>query len=169
MARISTKAGDRGDTRLADGTLVKKSALRVEAYGTVDELNSFIGLAAVTAGGKLKERLRRIQGELLVVGSDLATPLEKEQFRIEAAAVERLDKEEDEMEAALPPLKRFILPGGSETAARLHAARAVCRRAERLAVALSEKEEVNPEALKYLNRLSDWLFLAARMADGESG
>jgi len=160
LSRIYTRTGDDGTTGLGDGSRVDKDSLRVEAYGTVDELNSLVGL--VIAAGPDKEVnacLTRTQHELFDLGGELCMPgfnTVPERF------VEQLEHDLDRFNADLPPLKDFILPGGCETAARCHVARAVCRRAERLVVSLAKVEDVNTHSLKYLNRMSDLLFVMAR-------
>jgi cob(I)alamin adenosyltransferase len=169
LDRIYTRAGDAGKTSLGDGTRVPKTDVRIEAYGTVDELNAALGL--VLAGGvepELRAPLERIQNELFDLGADLSVPLEdakRERLRIERAQVDALEELCDRANEGLQPLRSFVLPGGTETAARLHLARTVCRRAERLAVALDAERGVNSEALAYLNRLSDLLFVLARAAN----
>ena len=173
LTRIYTRGGDQGETSLSDGTRVKKSALRVEAMGTVDEANAAIGLARLETGSHAKagpdHMLARIQNDLFDMGADLSTPEgsggAKGPLRILASQVERLEHEIDAMNAELQPLDSFVLPGGTELAAALHLARTVVRRAERLAVALADRETVNPEAIKYLNRLSDHLFVLARVSN----
>ena len=173
MARIYTRAGDRGETGLIGGRRVRKDDPRVEAYGTVDELNAVVGWArAACDDPSLGRRLERIQAELFDLGADLADPApagEDRRARVGPPHVERLEREIDEFDRALPPLDRFILPGGSELAARLHVARVTARRAERRVVALAARESVSPDAVRYLNRLSDWLFVAARAANLRSG
>jgi cob(I)alamin adenosyltransferase len=179
LNKIYTKSGDKGTTALATGERVPKHALRIESYGTTDETNSVIGIARLhtQAMPKLDAMLGRIQNELFDLGADLATPekdekLEYEPLRILDAQVTRLEAEIDEMNAALAPLRSFILPGGTPAASYLHLARTVCRRAERQVTALMElpHERVSEAALKYLNRLSDFLFVAARFANlGEDG
>jgi cob(I)alamin adenosyltransferase len=164
MARIATGAGDQGNTGLADGRRVPKSDPRIQAYGAVDELNSILGLALLQISSRMTPTLQRVQRELFDLGADLA--LAKGGPRITKEHVARLDAELDELEAKLPPLKSFILPGGSEGAARLHHARTVCRRAERELVAM---HEYLPEHLVYLNRLGDLLFLMARQANRDAG
>jgi cob(I)alamin adenosyltransferase len=175
LTRIYTRGGDKGETSLGDGSRVPKQALRVEAYGTVEEANAAIGLARLHLGpgtdGDADAMLGRIQNELFDLGADLCTPETGRRaagaLRIAAAQVERLEREIDTMNAALRPLDSFILPGGSPAAAHLHLARTVTRRAERLVCALAAAEPVNPEAVKYLNRLSDHLFvLGRRVNDG---
>ncbi|HWA62535.1 MAG TPA: cob(I)yrinic acid a,c-diamide adenosyltransferase [Caulobacteraceae bacterium] len=168
--RIYTRTGDAGSTRLASGAPVSKSSLRVSAYGEVDETNAVIGMARLSTAGAapLDPILARIQNDLFDLGADLATPGSGEDpkaLRIVAGQVERLEREIDALNADLSPLTSFVLPGGSPAAAALHLARTVCRRAERAAVALAAEEAVNPEALRYLNRLSDLLFVAARHAN----
>lgn len=172
LNRIYTKTGDGGETRLASGEPVSKSDPRVEAYGTVDELNAVVGLARLHSGqhDRIDAMLARIQNELFDLGADLATPHDPppkwEALRIVDGQVERLEAEIDWMNESLKALDSFILPGGSALSAHLHLARTVCRRAEREAVRLMEAgEAVNPEAVRYLNRLSDHLFVAARRAN----
>lgn len=173
LTRIYTRGGDKGETSLTDGTRVKKHALRVEAVGTVDEANAVIGLARLQTGSHAQAEpdtmLGRIQNDLFDLGADLSTPEggggAKGPLRILASQVERLEHEIDAMNAELQPLDSFVLPGGTGLAAALHLGRTVVRRAERLAVALAERETINPEAIKYLNRLSDHLFVLARAAN----
>ncbi len=166
LTRIYTRGGDTGETSLGDGTRVLKHALRVEAYGTVDEANAALGLARLHTSGDVDAMLARIQNDLFDLGADLCTPEEGQRaagaLRIIAAQTERLEAEIDAMNAELAPLDSFILPGGVPAAAQLHLARTIVRRAERLVSALAESEKVNPEALKYLNRLSDHLFVLSR-------
>ena len=177
LSKIYTRTGDKGDTALGDGTRVPKHGPRVTAYGTVDEINATLGLARLHADGEMAAALARIQNDLFDLGADLATPdLENDasapypRLRIIAAQVTRLEAEIDAMNAGLKPLRSFVLPGGSPLAAHLHLCRTVCRRAERHAVALAGTETVNPDAMRYLNRLSDWMFVAARAAnDGGAG
>ena len=172
LNRIYTRTGDAGATRLATGQPVSKADLRVEAYGAVDETNACLGLARLhTAGTTLDATLGRIQNELFDLGADLSTPpkpdeTEGQVLRVSEGQVARLEREIDEMNAELPPLASFVLPGGTPAAAALHLARTICRRAERSAVKLAESgEPVSGPALKYLNRLSDLLFVAARFAN----
>jgi cob(I)alamin adenosyltransferase len=172
--KIYTKTGDKGDTGLFNGVRVSKSNLRVELYGTVDELNSIIGLArSFSPPAVIGKMLKELSIMLFNLGSDLATPLSpKPKFtvpRISQENIEYLEKKIDEFDNVLPELKNFILPGGSKTAAFLHNARTVCRRAERLAVKLSYEEDLGEFAVIFLNRMSDLLFTAARMANYESG
>ena len=171
LDRIYTRGGDKGETSLAGGRRVPKDDLRIECYGTVDELNAAIGVASVSAAEsvpRLAPILRRVQHELFNLGSILATPVESvhpNQPRITAAEIERLEHEIDEMNAELAPLRSFVLPGGSRLSAELHVCRTVCRRAERAAVHLARGEEVPREAIQYLNRLSDALFVWSRWAN----
>jgi cob(I)alamin adenosyltransferase len=176
LNRIYTKRGDAGDTSLAGGQRVAKNSLRIEAYGTVDELNSFVGLASVSCEelrhtcprlGELGSILLRIQHELFNLGSILATlpaDVHPKQARITEADVAGLESEIDAMNGELEPLRSFVLPGGSRLNAELHAARTICRRAERALVTLAKSEEVPAEAVRYLNRLSDALFVWSRWA-----
>jgi cob(I)alamin adenosyltransferase len=170
LTRIYTRGGDGGETSLGDGSRVPKHALRVAAYGTVDEANAAIGIARLHADTEADAMLGHIQNDLFDLGADLCTPEGGRRsagaLRISAAQVERLEHEIDAMNAALRPLDSFILPGGTAAAAYLHLARTVTRRAERLVSELAQTEPVNPEALKYLNRLSDHLFVLGRRANG---
>jgi cob(I)alamin adenosyltransferase len=172
LTRIYTRAGDAGETSLGDGARVPKTDLRIEAYGTVDELNSLVGLAlAGDVPDEFRPWLERVQNDLFDLGADLSVPLEddrRERLRVTPEQVERLEELCDLVNERLEPLKSFVLPGGTEAAAQLHVARAVCRRAERLAVALAAEHRVNPAALAYLNRLSDLLFILARAANAGS-
>ena len=171
LNKIYTRTGDAGATRLANGAQVSKSSLRVETYGATDEANACVGLARLHTGGdrELDAMLARVQNELFDLGADLATPPREDEtntLRMIDSQVERLEREIDAMNSQLPPLASFILPGGTPAAANLHLARTVARRAERAAVALAESgESVSPAAMKYLNRLSDFLFVAARHAN----
>jgi cob(I)alamin adenosyltransferase len=166
LTRIYTRGGDKGKTSLGDGTRVPKQSLRVEAYGTVDEANAAVGLARLHVVGDNAAMLARIQNDLFDLGADLCTPEGGRRgagaLRIIAAQVKRLETEIDAMNADLQPLTSFVLPGGTAAAAYLHLARTVTRRAERLTCALAEAEKVNAEAVKYLNRLSDHLFVLGR-------
>ena len=166
LTRIYTRGGDRGETSLGDGSRVAKHALRVAAYGTVDEANAAIGIARLHAAGEADAMLGRIQNDLFDLGADLCTPEEGRRaagaLRIVASQVARLEAEIDAMNRALAPLDSFVLPGGSAAAAHLHLARTVVRRAERLVSELALAEKLNFEALKYLNRLSDHLFVLSR-------
>lgn len=170
--KIYTKKGDRGQTSLFGGQTVPKFATRIEAYGTVDELNSLLGVIRTYPIQESSDSwLNTIQHQLFVLGSDLATPYSRE------TRIDRISDEEtsflenliDEMETELPALKNFILPGGTQAAAQIHFARTVCRRAERLTVACAEEEYVSEPAIKYLNRLSDFLFMLGRFENYKSG
>lgn len=172
LNKIYTKTGDAGETALGNGARVAKHAMRVTAYGTSDELNCFVGVARLQATGDVDAALSRIQNDLFDLGADMCRPdMEKDSesdyppLRIADAQVTRLETEIDAMNDALEPLRSFILPGGSELSAHLHVCRTVARRAERLAVELATMESVNQAAVKYLNRLSDWFFVAARIAN----
>ena len=173
LNRIYTRTGDAGETALGDGTRVAKHSARVASYGTVDELNAALGVARLHAEQDMAEALARIQNDLFDLGADLCTPgMEKDAereyppLRIAPEQVTRLEEEIDAMNADLAPLRSFILPGGTPLAAHLHVCRTVCRRAERDCIALSTIEGVNEAALRYLNRLSDWFFVASRVANG---
>jgi len=168
LTRIYTRGGDRGETSLGDGSRVSKLDPLVEAYGAVDELNSVVGWAAVAAQDP---RLARIQNELFDLGADLSVPYAAGdgKLRVEQAAIDRLEADCDEANGPLPELKSFVLPGGSEAAARLHVARSVCRRAERQVLATARERDLNPLAAVYLNRLSDLLFILARAANAGGG
>src|SRR5262245_4217811 len=171
LSRIYTRTGDDGTTGLGDGARRKKHDLRIEAYGTVDEANSVIGVALVQPlEARLVPRLKSIQNELFDVGSDLSVPGPAgEKLRIKPSYVDRLERWIDEENERLAPLRSFVLPGGTSASAYLHLARTVVRRAERLVSELLEEErgEVNPEVLRYLNRLSDLLFVLARVANDD--
>ena len=175
--RVYTRRGDAGDTALAGGQRVPKDSLRIEAYGTVDELNSFLGIARAnaqdTAGTHLLAAiLLRVQHELFNLGSILATlpdDVHPKQARITEAEVTQLETEMDRMNEELPPLRSFVLPGGSRLNAELHICRTVCRRAERMCVALAREENLPTEAVRYLNRLSDALFVWSRWASHVTG
>jgi cob(I)alamin adenosyltransferase len=166
--KLYTRTGDTGETGLYGGARVRKDSLRVDAYGSVDEANAALGVAA-TLGETA--RLQGLQADLFVVGGDLATPLERSVPRIVPEDTERLEQEIDVLEASLPALQNFILPGGTPLAAALHLARTLVRRAERAVVTLCDAEpgQVNPETLRYLNRLSDLLFALARAANQSAG
>ncbi len=174
LSKIYTRTGDAGDTALGDGTRVAKHGARVTAYGTVDELNATLGLARLQAEGDVDEALARIQNDLFDLGADLCRPgrerdaeAQHPPLRMIAAQVERLEREIDTMNARLEPLRSFVLPGGSPLAAALHLCRTVARRAERKTVELATMEDVNDQAVRYLNRLSDWFFVAARLANDD--
>ncbi|MFB6227779.1 MAG: cob(I)yrinic acid a,c-diamide adenosyltransferase [Halobacteriales archaeon] len=167
---IYTGRGDEGKTDLRDMTRVSKTNARIEAYGTVDELNALIGTIRPTGYDDLDGYLREIQNHLHVVQADFANPVpDAEDPQVEAAHADRLEEWIDACDEELDPLEAFILPGGGETGATLHHARAVCRRAERRAVALGQAEEINGEAIRYINRLSDALFTFARLANARDG
>jgi cob(I)alamin adenosyltransferase len=169
LNRIYTKTGDKGETGLGDGTRVLKNAQRIAAYGTVDETNATIGLARLHTTGEIDAMLARIQNDLFDLGADLCVPETSEHsakaLRIVDSQVDRLEQEIDAMNAELSPLKSFVLPGGTPVAAYLHLARTVARRAERQMVALAQIDPVGMPALKYMNRLSDHLFVASRYAN----
>ncbi|MDX8350287.1 cob(I)yrinic acid a,c-diamide adenosyltransferase [Cognatiyoonia sp. IB215446] len=172
LNKIYTKTGDAGETALGNGSRVAKHSLRVTSYGTVDETNATVGLARLHATGEMDAQLAMIQNDLFDLGADLCRPdMEKDgeaeypPLRMSDAQVERLEGEIDAMTKMVEPLRSFILPGGSALAAHLHLCRTVSRRAERLTVELATVESVNPAAVKYLNRLSDWCFQAARIAN----
>lgn len=165
LSRIYTRGGDEGRTSLGDGARVAKHSPRVEAYGTVDEANAVIGLARLHTTGEADAMLARIQNDLFDLGADLCRPgagVDDGRLRVIDSQVARLEREIDAMNAELAPLRSFVLPGGTPASAFLHLARTVVRRAERLVVALAENEAVNPAAIRYLNRLSDHLFVLAR-------
>ncbi|HWA00646.1 MAG TPA: cob(I)yrinic acid a,c-diamide adenosyltransferase [Caulobacterales bacterium] len=170
LDKIVTKAGDGGLTRLATGEQVSKAHARVEAYGAIDEANSALGVARLhTANTPLDAILARVQNDLFDLGADLATPLSAtfEALRVSEAQVERLEREIEALQEKQAALTSFILPGGSPAAAHLHLARAIARRAERAVVRLAETESISPIAVKYANRLSDLLFVAARTANDD--
>jgi len=171
--KIYTKTGDKGETSLFGGRRVFKDDARIDAYGTVDELNAVIGVAkSFNENARIESILRDIQVKLFVLGADLATPAEVKSSavqRISSADCRLFEKTIDELETELDPLKTFILPGGSTVAALLHHARTVCRRAERRVVTLRRQGDVSEETLVFLNRLSDLLFVLARFANKESG
>jgi cob(I)alamin adenosyltransferase len=173
LTRIYTRGGDAGETSLGDGSRVPKTELRVECYGTIDEANAAVGLARLHAEGDIDAALARIQNDLFDLGADLSTPETGKRaagaLRILASQVERLEREIDALNGELKPLDSFVLPGGTPCAAHLHLARTVVRRAERLAAALAAREKINPEALKYLNRLSDHLFVLSRHVNDKGG
>lgn len=172
LNKIYTRTGDAGETALGDGARVAKYNLRVNAYGTVDEVNATLGMARLHATGDTDTALARLQNDLFDLGADLCRPdmasdadAPYPPLRISADQTGRLESEIDAMNAHLEPLRSFILPGGSALSAHLHLCRTVARRAERLVVELATQEPINPDAVKYLNRLSDWFFVAARMAN----
>ena len=172
LNKIYTRTGDKGDTALGNGDRVAKHDARVNAYGTTDELNAHVGTARLHAIGALDDKLALIQNDLFDLGADLCRPeMEKDAeadyppLRVTDAQTERLESEIDAMNVHLAPLRSFILPGGSPLAAYLHVCRTVARRAERLCTDLATKDDINPSVIRYLNRLSDWFFVAARSAN----
>lgn len=174
LNKIYTRGGDKGETALGDGSRVAKHSARVNAYGTVDETNATVGLARLHATGSMDTQLAAIQNDLFDLGADLCRPgrdkdeqAEYPPLRLADSQVDRLEAEIDAMNDVLEPLRSFVLPGGSALAAHLHLCRTVSRRAERLTVELSGVEDVNPAAVKYLNRLSDWFFVASRVANND--
>ena len=171
LTRIYTRGGDKGQTSLSDGQRVAKHDLRVATYGTVDEANATIGLVRLHVEGALDELLARVQNDLFDLGADLATPEQEDPayppLRVTAEQVAWLEQQIDHYNAELAPLTSFVLPGGSAAAAYLHLARTVTRRAERDMTSLAERESLNPEAIKYANRLSDLLFVLARTANAK--
>jgi cob(I)alamin adenosyltransferase len=172
LTRIYTRGGDKGETSLGDGSRVPKLDCRIGAFGAVDELNSAIGLVLAEPGlpHALRVPLERIQNELFDVGADLSVPFGiGDRLRVEQSHVDRLERLCDDFNADLPTLKSFVLPGGTPAAARLHVARATCRRAERDALVADGETGINPLVLVYLNRLSDLLFIAARWANSDAG
>jgi cob(I)alamin adenosyltransferase len=171
LTKIYTRGGDAGATSLGDGSRVSKLDERIAAYGTVDELNSVIGLVVVgDCPDPIRDVLLRVQNELFDLGADLSVPLEQGgRLRVTQEQVDELERDCDRFNADLPELKSFVLPGGSESAARLHVARTVCRRAERESLGAAQVHAVDPLALVYLNRLSDLLFILARAANAAAG
>jgi cob(I)alamin adenosyltransferase len=171
--KIYTKTGDEGQTSLFAGGRVDKDHLRLHAYGTIDELNSVLGMArSQPIDATLSEMLATVQMALFHVGADLATPLDADAqwvVRVDEAMITRLEQEIDTLDAELPELKNFIVPGGTGAAATLHFARTVCRRAERWITALAKETALNPLVQRYVNRLSDWLFVMARAANARAG
>jgi cob(I)alamin adenosyltransferase len=175
LNRIYTKTGDQGQTHLAGGQRVSKDSPRIECYGTVDELNAFVGMAAISASEfvpVLAPILRRVQHELFNLGSILATKPEDvhpKQARVTETEIRQLETEIDRMNADLAPLRSFVLPGGTRLNTELHACRTICRRAERLAVSLAREEQIPPETIQYLNRLSDAFFVWSRWVNQTLG
>ncbi len=171
LNRIYTKTGDHGQTHLAGGQRVDKDSLRIACYGTVDELNAFVGMAGISAVESIPELaaiLRRVQHELFNLGSILATlpaDVHPNQARVTEAEIEQLEREIDRMNGELVPLRSFVLPGGSRLNTELHACRTICRRAERTAVSLAREDTIPPEVIRYLNRLSDAFFVWSRWAN----
>jgi cob(I)alamin adenosyltransferase len=174
ITRVTTRTGDGGDTALATGRRLRKDHPRIEAYGTVDELSSLLGVAlSCGVGAELAEILAGVQNDLFHLGAELATPVEESGERrgpgIEGRHVERLETWQERLNGELPPLANFVLPGGAPAAAHLQVGRTVCRRAERRVVALAAEESVSAEAVRYLNRLSDLLFTMARWENQQRG
>lgn len=182
VVKIYTKRGDGGKTSLLGGERVDKSSIRIAAYGTIDELNSLLGVVVSGYSSSDSEKsnkesshfvrtITKVQEELMVVGSNLAAPrsVKTKIPKVTKAFIARLEKEIDRMERQLPKLKNFILPGGGKVGAKLHLARSVCRRAERLTVMLDREEKLDPNLLIYINRLADWFFVAARYANKMEG
>jgi cob(I)alamin adenosyltransferase len=171
LTRIYTGGGDAGETSLGDGSRVSKLDCRIGAFGTVDELNSAIGVVLATElPGAVRDALDLVQNELFDVGADLSVPWGvTDRLRVEHRMIERLEELCDVFNGDLPELKSFVLPGGTEAAARLHVARTICRRAEREVLLGSREVELNPQVLVYLNRLSDLLFILARLANAHAG
>jgi cob(I)alamin adenosyltransferase len=176
LNRIYTRAGDRGETRLVGGQRVSRDALRIECYGTIDELNAFVGMARVSAEEARLDRfaaiLKRVQHELFNLGSILATlpeDVHPQQPRITSEDVKQLEREIDEMNESLPALRSFVLPGGSRLNTELHACRTICRRAERILVTLAREEQAPADSIEYLNRLSDAFFVWSRWVNQQIG
>ena len=174
LSKIYTKTGDKGETALGNGARVAKHSTRVSAYGTVDETNAAIGIARLHSSDEMDLALARVSNDMFDLGADLCTPDRENdetapypRLRIIDSQVDRLESEIDAMNSRLTILRSFILPGGTALAAHLHQCRTVCRRAERLTVELAVVEDVNPAAVKYLNRLSDWFFVAGRIANND--
>ena len=171
LNKIYTKTGDRGDTALGNGERVLKDSLRVSAYGNVDELNASIGVITLYATSDLKRKLKNIQNDLFDLGADLCVPVSEtnnKRLRVSSNQIETIEAEIDEMNNILEPLNSFVLPGGCEAATFLHLARTICRRAERSVVSLRSREDINDNTLVYLNRLSDWLFVASRVENQQN-
>ena len=171
LNKIYTKTGDTGNTALGNGERVLKDSIRVIAYGNVDELNASIGVVTLYAKPVLKRKLKNIQNDLFDLGADLCVPTSEKNnggLRVSSGQIETLEADIDEMNKVLKPLNSFILPGGCKSATFLHLARTICRRAERSIVSLRSKEEINDNTLVYLNRLSDWLFVASRVENQEN-
>ena len=171
LTKIYTRGGDAGETSLGDGSRVSKLDPRIQAYGTVDELNAAVGVVlAGDAPASIRAVLERVQNELFDLGADLSVPLHVEgRLRVEQPLVDRLEEECDRFNAELPELRSFVLPGGTSTAAALHVARTICRRAEREAIVAAAGVDISPLVAVYLNRLSDLLFILSRAAHAEAG
>ena len=171
LNKIYTRAGDKGKTGLVNGKRVSKDNIRIKAYGTVDELNSILGVLNIQAKAALKKIISEIQNDLFDLGADLCVPISEknnQRLRVSSNQIKTIESEIDEMNKILEPLNSFVLPGGCKAATFLHLARTICRRAERSVVSLRSKEEINDNALVYLNRLSDWLFVASRVENQEN-
>lgn len=162
ITKVTTKTGDKGKTALGDGSRVKKDSLRVHCLGSIDELNSSIGLASVMLPVKPIIDLKSVQNDLLNIGAEISMPDAKKKF-LNKDRILFLEKEIESINKDLPPLEEFILPGGNDLCSRVHMARSICRRAERDLVSLNSKEQISPEVLQYINRLSDYLFVVARL------
>ncbi|MEC8265281.1 MAG: cob(I)yrinic acid a,c-diamide adenosyltransferase [Pseudomonadota bacterium] len=169
LDKIYTRGGDTGLTSLGNGERVKKDSLRVKSYGEVDEINSIIGVVVCYCSNKLKKTLRKIQNELFDIGAILCMPGKKKNAKLINEAIVFLEKDIDKMNSKLSNLKSFILPGGSKSSSFLHLARTITRRCERTLVQLNSKEKMNPEIIQYINRLSDFLFVAARIENIKDG
>tara|TARA_X000000368_G_C23038594_1_gene715768 strand:- start:513 stop:1052 length:540 start_codon:yes stop_codon:yes gene_type:complete len=167
ITKVTTKTGDKGKTALADGSRVNKDSLRVHCLGSIDELNSFIGFAAVLLPVKPKIDLKSIQNDLLNIGAEISIPNSDRNF-LDQDRINYLEKEIQLINKELPPLKEFILPGGDDLCSRVHIARSICRRSERDLVMLNNEEQISPEILQYINRLSDYLFVLARLISRSS-
>ena len=162
ITKVTTKTGDKGKTALADGSRVSKDSLRVHCLGSIDELNASIGFAAVLLPKKPEIDFKSIQNDLLNIGAEISIPNSEKDF-LDQNRIDYLDKKIELINNDLPPLKEFILPGGNDVCSRIHLARSICRRAERDLVSLNNKEKISPQILQYINRLSDYLFVVARL------
>ena len=162
ITKVTTKTGDKGKTALADGSRVSKDSLRVHCLGSIDELNASIGFAAVLLPKKPEIDFKSIQNDLLNIGAEISIPNSEKDF-LDQNRIDYLDKKIELINNDLPPLKEFILPGGNDVCSRIHLARSICRRAERDLVSLNNKEQISPEILQFINRLSDYLFVVARL------
>ena len=162
ITKVTTKTGDKGKTALADGSRVSKDSLRVHCLGSIDELNASIGFAAVLLPKKPEIDFKSIQNDLMNIGAEISIPNSEKDFLYQER-IDYLDKKIELINNDLPPLKEFILPGGNDICSRIHLARSICRRAERDLVSLNNKEQISPEILQYINRLSDYLFVVARL------
>ena len=169
LDKIYTRGGDTGTTSLGNGDRVKKDSLRVECYGEVDEINATIGVAICFCSNRQKKNLKKIQNELFDIGADLSMPQKKEKYESISKGVINLEEEIDKMNSKLSSLTSFILPGGTKSSSFLHLARTVTRRCERTLVKLNSKEKIDPEIIKYINRLSDFLFVLARIENIKDG